>query len=114
MEFIAEVLFEIFFDVFVAFAETIVDENKHLTKRQKAWLRILSAVVTIVMVGCLVFGILMLCENGYSVLGVTLTAVGGGLLLLELIMGLITFCRQSHRRQPNNKTDNPDNGAVVK
>ena len=113
MELLLEFLFEFFLELLLDFADTLVKENQQLTKRQKTWLRFLSVTLTVAMVSCLLFGIVVLCEEGYTPLGITLTAIGSGLLLVQIIISVITSCRR-RRRATRAKTATPNNGASVK
>lgn len=95
MEILFECLFEFLADFVVEIlavgGEALLGNKRQLSKAQKQWLRFGSAVVSVATILCLVLGIVWLCTDGASALNITLTAIGGGLLLLWLVLIVITW-----------------------
>lgn len=106
MEFLFEFLAEFWLEIITASGEALVADKRQLSKRQKKWLRFFSAELAVTMLLCLVMGIAVLCEDGWTTLSMILLAIGGGLLLLWLVLIVVTLYLRHRRRRKVAPTNN--------
>lgn len=93
MELLAEFFGEIFLELYLGAATCLLPEKK-FSKRQIAFLKILSITVNVGALGALICGIIFLAEEHDIVTGSVLVAVGAFFMLLNFAVFIFASLRR--------------------
>lgn len=88
-----DLLLEFLVEIYFSLVEIVVPEHK-FKKWQEVVLKIAGILVSIAILGCLIAGISFIADSGNLTVGITLTAVGGGLLAMQLTIFIVVLVHQ--------------------
>ena len=111
MEAFIEIVFEIIFEAYLGLAEIIVPDHK-FKKWQEVLLKLASIFVALTVLVCLIAGIVLLVEGNKTV-GIALTAVGGGLLAIQIVIAVFVLVHE-HKKNKEQSGNLSEVSVVVK
>ena len=99
-----EVLLEILMEAYLGLAEILVPDHK-FKKWQEVLLKLGCILVSLAVIICLAVGIAMLVEGDKTV-GIALTAVGGGLLAIQIVIAIFVLVHDYKKNKEQSKGQN--------